>query len=303
MAQHAEKTAIDAVPTLAEKGDWEFFYDRKVPDPDELVMVRINSVDDVGCICSLLEYNDLEGFLPLSEVIHKRMRSILRHVRVGQKQVLQVLRVDTERGYVDLSKKYVDGQAKEQGTDKYEKGKHVHSIVKRLAELTHRPVKEVYEKYFWPLYLNVRHPFDALKGFANEDEDIFKEFVDAVPDEIRSQLKKIALQRMAVQPVKLGAQIEVTCYSFEGISDIKKALRAGLEAADGNDVKLQLISSPAYLVWITTIDEEKGKQALHKVIDAVKEATMENTGTSCTIVKEPHAIGKEFEQAEGVLKE
>jgi len=84
-----------------------FFYERKVPDTDELVMVRVNSIDDVGVSCHLLEYNNLEGFLPLSEISRKRMRSVLRHVRTGQKQVLQVLRVDPERGFVDLSKKYI----------------------------------------------------------------------------------------------------------------------------------------------------------------------------------------------------
>ena len=41
-------------------------------------MVRVNSIDDMGVMCSLLEYNDLEGFLPLSEISRKRMRSVLR---------------------------------------------------------------------------------------------------------------------------------------------------------------------------------------------------------------------------------
>jgi translation initiation factor 2 subunit 1 len=260
-------------------------------------MVRVNSIDDMGVMCSLLEYNDLEGFLPLSEVSRKRMRSILRHVRVGQRQVLQVLRVDTERSYVDLSKKYVGGPEKEQGTDKFEKGKHVHSMTKRLAELMHQPVKEMYEKIVWPLYQNYKHPFDAMKALANEDEDIFKNNPEPVSEAVRSQLKKIALQRMAVQPVKLGAQIELTCYSFAGIEDIKRAIRAGLDASDGNDVKIQLISSPAYLVWLNTLDEDRGKQSLLTVIAAVKESILEYGG-SCATVKEPQVIGKEFELAQ-----
>jgi len=279
------------------KGDWEYFYDRKVPETDELVMVRLNSIDDMGVMCSLLEYNDLEGFLPLTEISRKRMRSVLRHVRVGQRQVLQVLRVDTERGYVDLSKKYVAAPEKEQGTDKFEKGKHVHSMTKRLSELAHRPVKEMYEKIIWPLYQNYKHPFDALKLFANDGEDIFGSHPEPVSDELKVQLRKIAQQRMAVQPVKLGAQMEVTCYSFAGIEDIKRALHAGLDASDGNDVKIQLISSPAYLVWLSTIDEDKGKQVLLDVIAAVKE-DITQSGGSCTTVKDPQPIGKEFELAQ-----
>lgn len=41
-------------------------------------MVVVNSIDDVGVLCSLLEYNNLEGFLPLSEISRKRMRSVMR---------------------------------------------------------------------------------------------------------------------------------------------------------------------------------------------------------------------------------
>jgi len=265
-----------------------------VPEPDELVMVRVNSIDDMGVMCSLLEYNDLEGFLPLSEISRKRMRSVLRHVRVGQKQVLQVLRVDTERGYVDLSKKYVGAVEKEAGSNKFEKGKHVHSIAKRLAEITHQPTKATFDKLIFPLYNQTRHPYEAFKSLVSEDEDIFHGIVEDVTEETRGQLKKIVHQRMAVQPVKLGSQIEVTCYSFAGIEDIKRALHAGLDASDGQEVKIQLISSPLYLVWIQTVDEEKGKKLLEQVINAVKE-DITSSGGNLTIVKEPQAIGKDFD--------
>jgi len=289
----------DDLPKQTGEDAWEFFYEKRVPEPDELVMVRVNSIDDMGVMCSLLEYNDLEGFLPLSEISRKRMRSVLRHVRVGQKQVLQVLRVDTERGYVDLSKKYVGAQEKELGSNKFEKGKHVHSIAKRLAEVTHQPTKATFEKLIFPLYQQVRHPYEGFKAFASEDEDIFSGIVEGVTDEIKAHLKKIVVQRMAVQPVKLGSQIELTCYSFAGIEDIKRALHAGLDAADANDgVKIQLISSPVYLVWLQTIDEEKGKKILGSVITAVKE-DIAQSGGNLNIIKDPQPIGKDFDVATG----
>jgi len=100
--------------------------------------------------------------------------------------------------------------------------------------------------------------------------------------------------QMAVQPVKVGAQIEVMCYSEGGIDDIKKSLKAGLELnKDGllTAVKIQLISSPLYLVWTTTLDEEKGNKSLLEVIAVIQQAIKEYGGV-LKIVKDPSVIGK-----------
>jgi len=282
----------DLVPKKKE----EYFYERKVPEPDELVMVRVNSIDDMGVLCSLLEYNNLEGFLPLSEISRKRMRSVLRHVRVGQQQVLQVLRVDTERGYTDLSKKYITEVEREEGTDKFNKGKTVHNITKRVAETHHKDLEEIYKKYVWPLYQTHVHPFDAFKTLAGmkegEEEDIWKDYTD-LDTEIKLAFSTLIKHQMAVQPVKIGAQIEVVCYSEGGIDDIKRALKAGLELNNGllTTVKIQLISSPLYLVWTTTLDEDKGQKALQEVVDTIKQS-ITDVGGVLKIIKEPGVIGK-----------
>jgi len=274
----------------------EYFYERKVPEPEELVMVRVNSIDDMGVLCSLLEYNNLEGFLPLSEISRKRMRSVLRYVRVGQQQVLQVLRVDTERGYTDLSKKYITEVERELGTEKFNKGKTVHNITKRVAETNHKLTFDIYENYVWPLYQSHKHPFDAFKNLAGmkegEEDDIWKDLTDLDPV-IKQSFIGLIKHQMAVQPVKVGAQIEVMCYSEGGIDDIKRSLRAGLDLNNGQltAVKIQLISSPLYLVWTTTLDEEKGNKALLEVIDAIKLAIAEYSGV-LKIIKEPSVIGK-----------
>uniref|UniRef100_A0A6B2LD48 S1 motif domain-containing protein n=1 Tax=Arcella intermedia TaxID=1963864 RepID=A0A6B2LD48_9EUKA len=266
-------------------------------------MVRVNSIDDMGVLCSLLEYNNLEGFLPLSEISRKRMRSVLRHVRVGQQQVLQVLRVDTERGYTDLSKKYIAEAERELGTEKYNKGKTVHNITKRVSETTHKDLEDIYRVYVWPLYANAasgnsayKHPYDAFKAVAackeGEEEDIWEGFVDVQP-EVRKAFLGLIKHQMAVQPVKVGAQIELMCYSEGGIDDIKRALKAGLDLNNGQltAVKIQLISSPLYLVWTTTLEEDKGYKCLNEVIDVIKQAITDFGGV-LTVAKEPSVIGK-----------
>jgi len=292
-------TAPAGAPTTEisdDKKKGDYYYERKVPETDELVMVRVNSIDDMGVLCSLLEYNNLEGFLPLSEISRKRMRSVLRHVRVGQQQVLQVLRVDTERGYTDLSKKYITEVERDAGTEKYNKGKTVHNITKRVAETQHKDVEEIYKVYVWPLYASHGHPFDAFKTLAGlkegETSDIWTG-LSLIQTEIKNSFVNLIKHQMAVQPVKVGAQIEVMCYSEGGIDDIRKALKAGLDLNNGSltAVKIQLISSPLYLVWTTTLDEDKGNEALNEVIEEIKQKINELGGV-LKVIKEPAVIGK-----------
>jgi len=251
-----------------------FFYERRVPERDELVMCKIVSIDDMGVICSLLEYNNLEGFLPLSEISRKRIRSVLRHVREGQKQVLQVLRVDNERKFTDLSKKYITPAERELGTEKYNKGKTVHSISKYLAEKQEMDLEEMKKILIYPLYSKYDHPFDAFRNLSLKDVDIY-EGIEVDPN-LKKELISIVKKRMAVHPVKVGADIQLTCYSDEGIDEIKNALRKGLEVGKVDDVKIQLISSPSYSIWLMTIDDKYGKQIISKVINAIKESIIQS---------------------------
>lgn len=73
-------------------------YRKELPNQDELVIVKVKSIEDFGAFVSLLEYNHIEGMIMSSEVSRKRIRSIHKHLRIGKQDVMQVLRVDKEKG-------------------------------------------------------------------------------------------------------------------------------------------------------------------------------------------------------------
>lgn len=75
-------------------------YEKEYPEADELVLVQVKNVAETGAYVSLLEYNNIEGMILLSELSRRRIRSMNKVIRVGRTEVVVVLRVDREKGNV-----------------------------------------------------------------------------------------------------------------------------------------------------------------------------------------------------------
>lgn len=52
----------------------------------------------MGAYVKLLEYDNIDGLILLSELSRRRIRSIQKLIRVGRNEVVVVLRVDKEKG-------------------------------------------------------------------------------------------------------------------------------------------------------------------------------------------------------------
>ncbi len=266
-------------------------YQQEYPDVDDLVMVRVNLINEIGAFVNLLEYNGKEGIILLSELSRRRMRSINKHIRVGKKEVLQVLRVDKEKGYIDLSKKNLKEEDILECTQRYTKSKTVHSVMSHVAELqtgdNMLTLEELYKKFAWPLYEKYTHAYEAFRRAAS-GEDIFEGF--DIPETIKDNLLKTIQHRLGSQPVKIQADIQVTCFSYEGIDAIKPALRAGQNCGtEESPVKVQLLCSPEYILLTSSTDSERGQAILKKAIETIQ-TEIKKHGGDCVIKTEPRVV-------------
>ena len=87
-------------------------------------------------------------------------------LQVGRQEPVMVLRVDKEKGYIDLSKRRVSAEDIAACEDRFGKSKMVHSIMRHVAETTGQDVEELYKHVAWPLYKAYGHAFDAFKVTA-----------------------------------------------------------------------------------------------------------------------------------------
>jgi len=58
------------------------YYEQKYPEVDEVVMVNVVQIAEMGAYVKLLEYDGQKGMILMSEFSRKRIRSINKLVRV-----------------------------------------------------------------------------------------------------------------------------------------------------------------------------------------------------------------------------
>jgi len=252
-------------------------YEKKYPDVDELVVVNVKSIAEMGAYVSLLEYNNIEGMILLSELSRRRIRSISKLIRVGRQEVVVVLRVDKEKGYIDLSKRRVSPEEVVKCEEKYNKSKAVHSIMRHVSETMQRNLEELYVQIAWPLYTKFGHAYDAFKIAITEPDSVFQDI--AIPEDVKTCLVKNIQRRLTPQPVKVRADLEVTCFHYEGIDAIKSALKAGeaLSSVDSS-ISIKLVAPPLYVMVGTFLDKDLGIATLTKAIEIIKEELSQRKG-------------------------
>ena len=76
------------------------FYQHKFPEQEDVVMVKVADIADMGAYVHLLEYNNIEGMVLLSELSRRRIRSINKLIRKGRDECVVVIRVDKDKGNI-----------------------------------------------------------------------------------------------------------------------------------------------------------------------------------------------------------
>jgi len=270
------------------------FYEQKYPEIDEVVMVNVRSIADMGAYVHLLEYNNIEGMILLSELSRRRIRSINKLIRVGRTEPVVVIRVDKDKGYIDLSKRRVSKEDIERCTEKYSKAKAVNSIVRHVAQIlgykTDEELEELYRKTAWHFEKKTK-----LQGSAY---DYFKQSVTeptlltelGLDEETQRIFVENIHRKLTQNNVKIRADFECSCFTYEGIDAVKDALRAGMTAGTEEiPIRINLIAPPVYVMTCSTPEKAEGLALLTEGCRVVEEK-IKGSGGNFAIQMAPKVV-------------
>jgi len=282
------------------------FYEAEFPELEDVVVVQVKRIVDMGAYVSLLEYENKEGMMLLSELSKRRIRSVAKLLKVGRTEIVMVVRTDQDKGYVDLSKRRVDPDDFNAKEEQFARAKGVHGIMRHVAQTHDIPVNELCSKASWPLYKTHKDAFEAWKQHINEEINLWEEIDFSKPgmdlshlaDKIKEEIEMNLRRRLIQQTIRLRAKVDVSCSEYEGIDAIKEALLEGMKASKEDcEVKIHLVAHPLFVLTCTCKEKSVGMAALDNAMELIQ-AKIEASKGEFAIKAKPEMMGHDDKNEE-----
>ncbi len=237
------------------------------PEVGDLVIGTVETVTDYGAYVRLDEYGK-NGLLHVSEVASSWIRNIRDFVREGQKVVLKVLRVDQEKGHIDLSLRRVTKRERIEKMLSWKRDRKAEALLRSVAEKAGLPVKEVYEK----AGAIIEKEYGLYEGFekiAREGVEVLKKI--GVTDELANIFAEVAKERIRLPMVKIKGVVELRCVKPNGVNVIKEAFINAKKYERVRDAKVRfyVVAAPKYCIEVSADNYKHAEALLQKVGEAV----------------------------------
>jgi translation initiation factor 2 subunit 1 len=237
------------------------------PERGDLVIATIEKVMEYGAYAKLEEYNR-QGLLHISEITSGRVRRIRDYVREKQKMVLKVIRVNVEKGQINLSLRRVTKRERIEKNKSWKKNRKGEALLNEVAEKVGFPIHEVYQK----AGVILEEEYGLYEGF----EKVAKEGIEVltkigISEDLAKVIAQVAEERIKIKMVKVRGVLEVRCMKPNGVKCIQDAFIGARKSHQVKDAKIEfyVIAAPRYSVEVSADNWKRAEELFEKVCEKV----------------------------------
>ncbi|MBT6645923.1 MAG: S1 RNA-binding domain-containing protein [Thaumarchaeota archaeon] len=246
---------------------------QELPEIGEIVIATITKISDHGAYVTLDEYNKIQGFLHVSEIAPGWVRKVHRYVKEGEKKVLLVKKVGSERREIDLSLKQISKEQRKKkllDVKRFEKEQGILKNIQEKSELTTKQIEELEDQFLskydsvYDAMLNV-----AIKGTGEiNDLKLQKKILTTIED---------ICSKMKLPSVELRGILEISNNQSNGVELIQKTLS---DAENVEDAKIEItyLGAPRYRLSLVAQDFKTAEKSLKPILEKIEKNVKKQSG-------------------------
>lgn len=239
-----------------------------LPDRGEIVLCTVREITPHGIYVDLDEYNNMNGFLHISEISTGWVRNIERVAKPQQKLVLKVIRAEKSRREVDLSLRQVTNEEKRTKLiewKQHERAITIMEMVKKKLTIDDNQFNDVISK----LESEYGSLYESLETAAKKGEKALASLEISEP--VAKEIIEAAKEKISSAKYEVGAIVEITSKASDGIQQIKDALEAAVDSSSAAEVHVTYVGAPRYRLRVIADDYKQADKVMNTALESIQE--------------------------------
>jgi len=192
------------------------------PGENEIVLCKVTKIFPNSVFVELLEYRD-SGMIHISEISPGRIRNLRDYVKVGKQIVCKILKIDREKGHIDLSLRRVNSNQQREKMDDIKQELKAEGLISNLSKKLKIPSKELYQKICQKIIPKYPFIYLCFKDVVSEDVNLEELGIEK---KLAQELNLAINDKFKPTKITIIGEIKLETYSSEGLDKIKKTLQA-----------------------------------------------------------------------------
>ena len=248
---------------------------QELPEIGEIVIATIKKTGDHGAYVTLDEYDNIQGFLHISEIAPGWVRKVTKYVKEGDKKVLLVKKIQAEREEIDLSLKQITKEQRKKkllDVKRFEKEQGILKNIQDKIKLSVEEIDELEEK------LLSKYPsvYDAIIDIGTNNISVVDEL--KISEKIKEIIQDIS-KKIKLPSVEIRGILEMTSRNPDGIEIIKKMLLDAIKESQNEKIEILYLGAPKYRLSIIAQDFKTAEKTLKPIVEKIEKNVSKLDGT------------------------
>ena len=248
---------------------------QELPEIGEIVIATIKKTGDHGAYVSLDEYDDIQGFLHISEIAPGWVRKVTKYVKEGDKKVLLVKKIQANRAEIDLSLKQISKEQRKKkllDVKRFEKEQGILKNIQDKVKLSSEEVDDLEEK----LLSKYKSVYDAVIDIGTNNINVIDDL--EISEKIKKTIDELS-KKIKLPTVEIRGILEMTNNKSDGIEIIRKILLDAIKESQNQKITILYLGAPKYRLSIVAQDFKTAEKTLKPILEKIEKNTSKQNGT------------------------
>ena len=230
------------------------------PEVGEFVLCTVTNIQYNSVFVRLNEY-DRSGLIHISEVSPGRIRNIRDFVKEGKKIVCKVLRINEEKGYIDLSLRRVNTIQRIKKNEEYKQEIKAERLLEHVGKDLKLDLEKMYKEAGYKILDNYDNLTDCFQDIVNNNVDLTK--LD-IKDKIAKKIEELVKERIKPLIVLIKGIFKISTKESNGVEIVKNVLNNMINKG----VNIVYLGAPKYKVSVEDKDYKRAEIKLKEAVDS-----------------------------------